>query len=88
MLPEEITAAVRTAQAQLVSDGNEEVAQALADAVNAIHRRELDNHHAADMCPYCTPDPAKRRRDHVDVDAAMRELFPERYAEGPDGGKA
>ncbi|WP_284761566.1 hypothetical protein [Curtobacterium sp. MEB011] len=79
-LPEEITAAVRTAQAQLVTDGHEGIAQALGDAVFAIHARELDNHHAADMCPYCTPDPAKRRQDQVDVDAAMREIFPERYA--------
>jgi hypothetical protein len=83
MLPEEVIAAVRAAQAQLVTDGHDDVAQALADAVHTIHARELDNHHAADRCPYCTPDPAMRRRDEVDVDAAMRELFPERYEEEP-----
>jgi len=83
MIPEEVTAAVRTTQAHLVSDGHGDAAQALADTVDAIHRRELDNHRAADMCPYCTPDPAKRQHDLVDVDAAMRELFPERYGEAP-----
>ncbi|MDR6574337.1 hypothetical protein J2X60_002996 [Curtobacterium sp. 320] len=78
-LPEEIIATVRTAQAQLVTDGHGDLAQELADAVAAIHARELDNHHAADMCPYCTPDPAQRRHDSVDIDGAMRQLFPERY---------
>jgi len=49
-----------------------------ADQLEYLSRAELDNHHAADMCPYCTPDPTQRRRDQVDVDALVHELFPER----------
>ena len=71
---------------QRLAAGEDELVASLAAALRSAAQEvaglrevahigtELDNHHAATVCPYCTPDAAARAEATLDFGTLLREM--------------